>query len=146
MFGFIWSLTGRVHYAVRRFMPTNIMLDAIHTRRGLKWGVPAMLIAAPYVFAAVLCAGLMESGSTGWLSLLVVLFIWNALKFAIAGPATLVRLMLVRHREARARNNWTRRLTKLEQKRNVLADNEAGERLPGRSSGETIVPSGYSRR
>jgi small-conductance mechanosensitive channel len=105
MFGIIWGLTARAHYSFRRFMPTNIALDALHTRRGLKWGVPAMLIAVPYALAAALCAGLVEAGGSGWLNLLTVLFVWNALKFIIAGPATLIRLVSVRSREARARRS-----------------------------------------
>ena len=105
MFGIIWGLTARAHYSVRRFMPTNIALDALHTRRGLKWGVPAMLIAVPYMLAAMLSAGLVEAGGSGWLNLLTVLFAWNALKFIIAGPATLIRLASVRSRETRARRS-----------------------------------------
>jgi hypothetical protein len=61
MFGLILGVTARTHYALRRFMPTNILLDAIHTRRGLKWSLPAMLLALPYALAAVLCAGLVEA-------------------------------------------------------------------------------------
>jgi hypothetical protein len=102
MFGIIWGITARAHFSLRRFMPTNIALDAIHKRRGLKWGVPAMLVAVPYALAAVLCAGLVEAGGSGWLNVLTVLFVWNALKFVIAGPATLLRLLAVRRREARA--------------------------------------------
>jgi len=102
MFGLIWGVTARTHYAVRRFMPTNIVLDAIHTRHGLKWGVPAMLLAVPYVLATVLCAELVRAGDSGWLNVLGVLFVWNALKFLVAGPATLIRLVRVRGREARA--------------------------------------------
>jgi hypothetical protein len=103
MFGIIWGLTARAHYSVRRFMPTNIALDAIHTRRGLKWGAPAMLVAVPYALAAALCAGLAEAGGSGWLNVLTVLFAWNAMKFVVAGPATLFRLLAVHRREARAR-------------------------------------------
>ena len=110
MFGIIWGLTARIHYSVRRFMPTNIALDAIHSRRGLKWGVPAMLIAVPYLLAAVFCIGLVEDGGSGWLNLLALLFVWNALKFIVSGPATLIRLVLARHREARARRLLTAEL------------------------------------
>lgn len=41
--------TGSVHTRnfLRQYMPTNILLDAICTPRGLKWGVPAMLLAIP---------------------------------------------------------------------------------------------------
>ena len=62
-----------------------------------------MLIAFPYLLAAAFCIGFVEDGGSGWLSLLALLFVWNAFKFIISGPATLVRLVLARHREARAR-------------------------------------------
>lgn len=103
MFGFAWGVAARTHYFLRRFMPTNILLDALHTRRGLKWGVAAMLLAIPYGLAAVYCAGLVEAGGPGWLSLLALLFVWNALKVLVAGPATLIRLVSVCRGEGRAR-------------------------------------------
>jgi hypothetical protein len=103
MFGFILGVTARAHYALRRFMPTNILLDTIHTRRGLKWGVPAMLLALPYALVTVLCAGLVAAGGSGWLNVLALLCAWDALKIFVAGPVTLMRLLQVRGREARAR-------------------------------------------
>jgi hypothetical protein len=42
-----------IHDVLRRYMPTNVIRDLVRTRRGLKWGVPAMLLAAPYVFSQV---------------------------------------------------------------------------------------------
>ena len=107
MFGLIWVVTARTHYALRRFMPTNIVLDAIHTRRGLKWGVPAMLLAVPYAVAAVFFVGQVEAGGSGWLNVLALLFVWNALKFLVAGPVTLIRLFRVRGREAQGRRRTT---------------------------------------
>jgi hypothetical protein len=103
MFGLIWGATARAYYSLRRFMPANIVLDAIHTRRGLKWGVPAMILAVPYGVGTILCAGLVEAGGSGWLNALALLFAWNALKILIAGPLTLMRLFRVRGRESRAR-------------------------------------------
>ncbi|TFB95498.1 hypothetical protein E3O10_00130 [Cryobacterium luteum] len=41
MFEFILAATARSCCFLRRLMPTNIVTDAINTRRGLKWGVPA---------------------------------------------------------------------------------------------------------
>jgi hypothetical protein len=104
MFGLILGVTARTHYALRRFMPTNILLDAIHTRRGLKWGVPAMLLAVPYALATVLCAGLVEAGGSAWLNVLALLCAWNALKILVAGPVTLLRLLRVRGSESHARH------------------------------------------
>jgi hypothetical protein len=100
MFALILGLTSRTYFALRRFMPTNLVLDAIHTRRGLKWGVPAMLLAVPYSFAVVVCVGLVDAGRSGWLNVVALLFSWNALKFLGAGPFTLMRLLRVRAREA----------------------------------------------
>jgi hypothetical protein len=102
MFALILGLTARTYYALRRFMPTNLVLDAIHTRRGLKWGVPAMLLAVPYALAMALCLGLVEAGGSGWLNVLALLFAWNALKLLGAGPVTLMRLLWVRDREGHA--------------------------------------------
>lgn len=53
MFEFILAATARSYYFLRRITPTNILIDVINTRRGLKWGMPALLLAAPYGFAAV---------------------------------------------------------------------------------------------
>ncbi|MEU1970779.1 sulfate permease [Microbacterium sp. NPDC019599] len=96
-------LSIRLRTFLRRFMPTNILLAAIFTRRGLKWGVPAMSIAVVYLAAAVLFAGLVGQGAPGWLNLLVLLCFWNALKFLAAGPASLFCLVRVRIREAQIR-------------------------------------------
>lgn len=67
MIRLLWATSTRIRYLLRRYMPTNILLDAIRTRRGLKWGVPAMLLAVPYIFAAKVLTGLAERGATGWL-------------------------------------------------------------------------------
>jgi hypothetical protein len=102
MFAIILGLIARTYYLLRRFMPTNLLLDAIHTRRGLKWGVPAMFLAVPYAFAIAACVGLVEAGGPGWLNVFALLFAWNALKFLGAGPVALVRLLRVRGREGQA--------------------------------------------
>lgn len=74
MFRLLWAASVRTRYYLRRYMPTNVALDAIRTRRGLKWGVPAMLLAVPYLVAASVCTSLIADGSPGWLNLLVLLF------------------------------------------------------------------------
>ncbi|MFF2387191.1 sulfate permease [Agromyces sp. NPDC058104] len=101
MFAIVFAMTVRTATLFRRFMPTSILLDAVHTRRGLRWGVPAMLLAVPYLLAAVAFTGLTERGEE-WYSVLALLCVWNAFKLLVAGPVTLVRLLRVRAREARA--------------------------------------------
>lgn len=99
MFRLLWAASGHTRYYLRRYMPTNVALDAIRTRRGLRWDVPAMLLAVPYLLATSVCTSLIADGGPGWLNLLVLLFIWNALKFLIMGPVSLVLLVRVRLRE-----------------------------------------------
>jgi len=108
MIRMLWATSVRTRYFLRRYMPTNIALDAIRTRRGLKWGVPAVLLAAPYLLAASICANLVADGGPGWLNLLVILFVWNALKFIVMGPISLVLLARVRIQEAAARRRARR--------------------------------------
>ena len=120
MFALVWAMSVRTGVFLRRFMPTSILLDAIHTRRGLKWGVPAMLLAIPYLLAAVVFAGLTEHG--GWFAVLALLCVWNAFKFLVAGPATLLRLLRVRAREARARRILAMLELEAEQERARVAE------------------------
>ncbi len=99
MFALIWMLSTRIRYFLRRYAPTNILLAALHTRRGLKWGVPSMLLAGPYFLGVVVCAEAAARTGDAWLNFLVVLFLWNAMKFLVAGPVCLARLIAVRIRE-----------------------------------------------
>ena len=96
MLRLLWNLSIRVRLFLRTYMPTNILLNALRTRRGLKWGVPAMLIAVPYLLGAWLLTVWIAEDGPGWLNLLVLLFIWNALKFLVNGPITLIALIRVR--------------------------------------------------
>jgi hypothetical protein len=95
----LWTLSVHTHAFLRRYMPTNILLDAIRTRRGLKWGLPAMLLAVPYLLAASTFTTLIADGEPGWLNLLVLLCLWNAMKFIIMGPVSLILLARIRVRE-----------------------------------------------
>jgi hypothetical protein len=104
MFRLLWVFSVRVRIFLWRYMPTNVLLAAFRTRRGLKWGVPAMLLATPYFFAAWVCSTWVTDGGPAWLNLLVLLLIWNALKFIVNGPITLVLLLHRRLAERPARN------------------------------------------
>jgi hypothetical protein len=103
MLRLIWIASIHIRYYLRRYAPTNILLDAIRTRRGLKWGIPAMLLATPYLYAAAICTTIIDQGGPGWLNILVVLFIWDAFKMLWIGPISLVLLTRVRAREHRER-------------------------------------------
>lgn len=108
MIRLLWAASVRTRYFLRRYMPTNILLDLIRTPRGLKWGIPAMLLAAPYLLAASTCTSLLADGGPGWLNLLVLLFICNAMKFIIMGPVSAVLLIRVKFRERVGRRRQLR--------------------------------------
>ncbi|MGO3148319.1 MAG: sulfate permease [Leucobacter sp.] len=80
-------------------MPTNILLDAIRTHRGLKWGIPAMLLAIPYLYAASVLMVSIRGGAPGWMNILIVICVWNALKMIWIGPTSLVLLACSRCRD-----------------------------------------------
>ena len=88
-------------YGLLRYAPTNLLLNAIRTRRGLKWGVPAMLLAVPYFYAAAICTTIINDSGPGWLYLPVLIFVWNALKFLWIGPVSLALLARARFSEHR---------------------------------------------
>ena len=103
MLRIIWVVSIHLRNVMRRYMPTNILLDAIRTRRGLKWGVPAMLLAIPYLFAASTCTALIDGGAARWLYVVALVCIWNALKFIVIGPVSAVFLLRCKRAEDRAR-------------------------------------------
>ena len=88
---------------MRRYMPSNIVLDLIRTRRGLKWGVPAMLLALPYFGVAYWCTTIVSAGGPGWLNLVVLICVWSGLKMLWIGPVSIVLLLRVRTQEHLAR-------------------------------------------
>jgi len=77
---------------------------ATRTRRGLRWGIPAMLVAIPYLLADYWCVTTIEAGGPGWLNLLILLCAWNSIKLTLNGPVTVVLLLRARIREAVARS------------------------------------------
>lgn len=99
MFRSIWMLSIRAHDFVQRYMPSNRLLAATRTRRGLKWGVLAMLVGVPYLAIANVCTILIDRGAPEWLHLVVLWGIWNAFKFILNGPVSLFRLVRAIMRE-----------------------------------------------
>jgi hypothetical protein len=87
---------------MRQYMPSNIILDRIRTRRGLKWGPLAMLLAVPYAAVAYWLTAVIKAGEPEWLYLIVLVCLWSALKMIWIGPVSLVVLARTRHAEAAA--------------------------------------------
>lgn len=99
----LWSLSVHTREFLRRYMRINILLDAIRTRRGMKWGVPAMLLSFPYLQAASTFTTLIADGGLGWLGLLVLLCLWKTMRVIIMGLVSLILLVLTHVRVAQFR-------------------------------------------
>ena len=99
MFRLIIIAVTHIRQFVRTWAPSNIMLDWLRTRRGLEWGVRAMLIGVLYFAVAYWSTVLINSGGPGWLHLVVVIGVYNGFRFLFNGPASVVRLRAARHRE-----------------------------------------------
>lgn len=96
MLRLLWILSVHARSFLRRYMLTNWLLDAIRTRRGLKWGIPAMLLAIPYLLAAAILRNLIEGGGPEGLHPLVLLCIWSAMKLTVMAPVSVIRLVRAR--------------------------------------------------
>ena len=97
----LWNASIHTRIFLRRWMPTNILLDRLRSRTGLKWGVPAMLLGVVYILIAATCTELIEQGWSEWLYLAFFWALWNGLKFLLFGPWSLVLLARARIQEAR---------------------------------------------
>ena len=102
MFRLVWAASARTH-GILSYAPTNLLIAVTRARRGLKWGIPAMLAAIPYFLAAQWCVTTIENGGPGWLNLLVLLCGWNSIKLVLNGPITAILLGRARLRELRKR-------------------------------------------
>lgn len=104
MFRLIVNLSTRARWFLRCYAPSNIALDAIRTRRGHTWGIPAALVMVPaYLYAASFTTTLIERGGPGWLTLIVLTLIWSALKFAVMAPVSVGLLLRARLAERSSR-------------------------------------------
>jgi hypothetical protein len=94
-------------YGWFQYAPTNLLIYAIRdTHRGLKWGIPAMLLlGGGYIYGIAICTVIISREGPSPLYLLVLLFFWNAMKFIWLGPVSLQRLIIARRQEAKDRRN-----------------------------------------
>ncbi len=98
------AISMRLAIAVHTFLqyaPTNLILSRLRSRHALKWGIPFMLVGAAYFLAAAMLTNWLHDGGPGRLNLLVLLGIWNGLKFVVFGPISLMLLARARRSERR---------------------------------------------
>ncbi len=102
MFRLLWIASIHTRTFMRRYMPSNIILDRVRTRRGLKWGPLAMLLAVPYIAVAYWLTVLIEASGAQWLHLIILACLWSGLKMCWIGPVSVVLLAKARSHERRS--------------------------------------------
>ncbi|QIK75699.1 sulfate permease [Nocardioides piscis] len=100
MLALLWNISAAIRGYLRFYMPTNRALDWLRTPRGLKWAIPIAVVGTPlYLYAMSIAAVISASPGFGWMNVLVIIFLWNALKFAwvaVLAPLAILRPMLGR--------------------------------------------------
>lgn len=92
MFAACIRLAALVRGYLTFYMPTNRAIDWLRSPRGLKWAIPVAFVATPaYLFAMSVCMSLIERGRPGYLNVPVMLFAWDAIKFAALAVVTPLR-------------------------------------------------------
>lgn len=86
MFRIGLAISTAGHGALQRFGPSNIIVRKVRTRRGMKYGLLAMLLAVPYLLIAATYTGLIDQGWSGWLYVIAAICIWDAFKMLALGP------------------------------------------------------------
>lgn len=102
LFLLIWRLVATVHGFIKVYAPSNFAIAFLRTRRGLKWAIPAALVAVPsLLYAAYLTTVLVDHGATRWLLVLTLVGFADACKFsALALLSPFLRLENLRTRGA----------------------------------------------
>ena len=99
-------LASTIHYYLQAFAPTNILLRHLRTRGGLKWAVPAALVLVPtYLSAAAIATTVLDVGGPGWLNLVALTCIWNAMKFASFALLTPIHFLRMARRRQKAKQS-----------------------------------------
>lgn len=95
----LWNLSAAIRGYLRFYMPTNRAVDWLRRPRGLKWAIPLALVATPaYLGLTALAIQGAARPGLGWLNVLVLVFFWNAMKFAwmaVFAPLLIVKVALV---------------------------------------------------
>lgn len=94
------AVAVKVVTAVHRFTPSNLVIRRVLTRAGYRWALPVGAAGILAHGAIALLAGILAGqGGPGAWHLLVILGLYNAVRFAVLIPVATLRLLSARWRE-----------------------------------------------
>ena len=82
-------LAATIHYYLRAYAPANILLDRLRVcrRPARRIGI-ALSAAIAYLYASSLAATIAAQDGPGWLNMFVLIYFWNAARFAAMAAVT----------------------------------------------------------
>ena len=95
----------------QRWLPSNRLVHLVRTRRGLRWGIPLVLLGAGYFAVGAVCAGIVQAGGPGRWYLPMLVCWWTAIKVISHGLYAAIRLPIVRVSENLAIRRAIREVT-----------------------------------
>lgn len=97
---YMYKAIAWVYCLFQTIAPTNILIRWIRRREHLKWGLPlGSALAVGYWFAMNAILTVTGTDRVTWLGLFVILFFWNAVKFAAVAVASPFQLARARYIE-----------------------------------------------
>lgn len=96
------AVAVKVVTTVHRFTPSNLVIRRVLTRTGYRWALPVGAAGVLAYGATALLAGTLaaQGGPSVW-HLLLLVALYNAVRFAVLVPVATARLLAVRWRECR---------------------------------------------
>jgi len=92
---FSFAMRAASCYAViSRWYPSNLAIECLRTRSGLKWGAPigAALAIAYFALATWLSWLVADQAAPGWVGVFACVALVSAVKFATFAPLSLILL------------------------------------------------------
>lgn len=82
-----------------RWCPSNLLLNHVRTRRGLRWGLPLVAVGYGYLYAGGSLLSMINSGHSRSLYVAAVICCWSGVKLVLGGLYAAARIVCVRSRE-----------------------------------------------
>ncbi len=113
MIRLLLTASTEVRCFLRRYIPSNTVLDLVRARSGLKWWRAGGVASGPYLSVTAGYTVLIENSGPRWSHLEVLVCTWSALMMVVIGPVNIVLLGKTRTREHQARKQTEREARQL---------------------------------
>ena len=89
MIRLVFHLTASLYYWVHHHMPVNRLVVAARTQPDWRWAPVALLVSLACFLASASLTVAIDEGASGWLNLIVIVLLIDAIKTLLLVPASL---------------------------------------------------------